>query len=199
MVILATTLHSSDDKLAEIAKGMNISLVRGSAEDCLSRFAIAIMRHKIDIVVRLTGDNPLVDPRDIDAEIEMCIRQNFDYVDNVRNSGFPIGLCVEVIRSECLMEAFAMAEDAASREHVTPYIIREGSLYRKGTMISSVNLEHIRVTVDTQEDYSLLKKLHPRIEKESNKNVIETLASIYKQEPDIFLSNKHIKQRTINS
>ena len=69
-LILATSNDKSDDLLSRIVKEEGFKVFRGDLEDVLLRFNECALQEKADIVVRLTGDNPLTDPSLIDEIIE---------------------------------------------------------------------------------------------------------------------------------
>lgn len=61
-VVVATSDLAADEPIATIAGRLGIPVVRGSEDDVLGRFSIALVRHPADTVVRITGDSPLNDP-----------------------------------------------------------------------------------------------------------------------------------------
>ena len=60
--ILATTELAEDDCLAELGDSLGLTVVRGSQQDVLSRFVLALEHTDAPIIVRITGDCPFVDP-----------------------------------------------------------------------------------------------------------------------------------------
>src|SRR5689334_14768525 len=61
-VIVATSTNTKDDRLAEHAREASVEVYRGSEEDVLDRYYHAARHHKLDVVVRITSDCPLLDP-----------------------------------------------------------------------------------------------------------------------------------------
>ena len=76
------------------------------------------------IVIRITGDCPLVDPILIDKMLKFFLENNFDYVFNTIERTYPDGLDVEIFTFSTLEKAFFEATWISEREHVTPYIIK---------------------------------------------------------------------------
>ena len=62
----------------------------------LQRFWDAAEATSADIVVRITGDCPVVDPKLLDQVINMYLDAGVDYVSNIDPPSFPDGLDVEV-------------------------------------------------------------------------------------------------------
>lgn len=60
-VVIATSKEQDDDAVEELAEKNKFLLWRGSQKHVLKRFYDCAAHYKADIVVRLTGDNALVD------------------------------------------------------------------------------------------------------------------------------------------
>ena len=61
-IILATTKKKSDDILIKIAKKNKIKFFRGHSKNVLNRVLNCAKKFKTEIIVEITGDNPLIDP-----------------------------------------------------------------------------------------------------------------------------------------
>ena len=72
-IILATTINEIDNPIFNLCKKENILCFRGSENDVLDRYYKAALPHKPDIIVRLTADCPLIDPKLIDKTINLFI------------------------------------------------------------------------------------------------------------------------------
>jgi spore coat polysaccharide biosynthesis protein SpsF len=66
-VVVATSEKSSDDELADFCLSKGFAVIRGSEENVLQRFILAIDTYKPTNVLRVTADCPLVDPELIDS------------------------------------------------------------------------------------------------------------------------------------
>ena len=76
-IVLATATNPGDDKLAEIAEGMGINCYRGSENDVLARYLEASRLFGADVVVRITGDCPLIDADLVDQVISEFLRETW--------------------------------------------------------------------------------------------------------------------------
>jgi spore coat polysaccharide biosynthesis protein SpsF len=81
-IVVATTENKIDDCVFETAKRLGVGFFRGSEPDVLGRIIKAGEKYGAEIVVRLTGDNPLVDPYYIDKGIKIFLSGKYDYVAN---------------------------------------------------------------------------------------------------------------------
>ena len=160
-IFVVTSDDESDDKLVEILTEMKIEFYRGSLENVLSRFIHLIELHKLNSVVRLTGDNPLIDFKLLDIMIEKFEYQNeLDYYSNTLERSYPKGLDIEIIKSKVLLGLRALNLTEAELEHVTLAIytrkldLNIGQKIRQGE-----NLQNLRWTVDFPEDLEKIKRI----------------------------------------
>jgi len=135
-VVLATTTDPADDPLAELVAAHNFSVVRGHPTDVLSRYAAAASDAYADVVVRVTGDCPLISPDTISETVERFFESSAAYASNTNPYSRPDGQDVEVFRRDVLERADREAASELDREHVTAWIRRSGD-------IPSVNVKHV--------------------------------------------------------
>lgn len=165
-VVVATTLEDNDIRIVEIADKVGLPHYRGSVNDVLDRYYGAAKPFAPNYVVRVTSDCPLIDPKLIDEVVEFTINGDYDYVCNViEQSGYPDGEDVEVFKFSALEKAWNKAELKSEREHVTPYIRNNSSYFGKQPFKSSGydctegDFTNIRLTVDEQQDFEVIKHL----------------------------------------
>jgi spore coat polysaccharide biosynthesis protein SpsF (cytidylyltransferase family) len=178
--LVATSSDPSDDEVEALCKRAGIRCERGSLEDVLLRYHSAAIAASADVVVRITGDCPLIDPAIIDA----CVttyqgeKDHVDYVSNVDERTYPDGLDVEVFPFAALDEATRHAKPGPDREHVTPWIRRTR---RKRTVSQPVNLGELRLTLDYADDYtqiaSIYETLFPKRPDFDSREVYQLLAA----------------------
>ena len=157
-VLIATTNRKSDDKLEDFSKQLGLRIFRGSTNSVLSRFYEASKCFGIDIIIRITADDPFKDPYIIDQLIDSLISNNYDYVCNNMPPTYPEGLDTEVFTFKTLEKCFRAAKYHYEMEHVTPYIRENKNLFSIWNLCSNIDLSKIRLTVDTKDDLFLLKK-----------------------------------------
>ena len=158
-IVLATSTDASDDALAEAVAAMGIAVYRGSLNDVLARFAGAAQGRGADVVVRLTGDCPLIDPALIDRAVHHLRSNQLDYVTNGEPAMYPDGLDVEAFTHAALQRAFAQATLPSEREHVTPYMRSAAADMRRGSLRGAVDLSALRWTVDHADDLAMVRAL----------------------------------------
>ena len=163
-LIVATTVENDAEKIVSIADKLGVESFRGSVDDVLERFYLASLADNADYIVRLTSDCPLIDPVEIDRVIEKCFDNEYDYISNILDPTMPDGMDVEVFKFSALKKAHQEAILKSDREHVTPYIWRNssaksGNIFKSLSIKNSDDFSKYRLTVDTIEDFILIKNL----------------------------------------
>ncbi|MFD1872386.1 cytidylyltransferase domain-containing protein [Hymenobacter bucti] len=162
-VVVATTTLALDDPLAALAARLGIGVFRGDEQDVLGRFSGALgQAGRFDTIVRLTADNPAIDPAFIDAAVAYHLATEADYT---YTSGLPLGTNIEVISAQALLRAHQAAAQPDEREHVTPYLRRHPELFQLETLALAVPpaVAALRLTVDYPSDYALLSLLYSNL------------------------------------
>lgn len=163
-VLVATTLEPEDDSIIEFCVSKGVHAFRGSAEDVLDRFYQAALASKAELVVRITADDPFKDPAVIDRITDIVRSdESLDYASNTLEPTFPEGLDIEVFRFRALERAWREARLPSEREHVTPYIWKQPTVFRLKNVNHSVNLSHLRWTIDYPEDLQFAREVYKRL------------------------------------
>jgi len=123
-ILIATTTNEKDNTIVNLCNKIGVNCYRGSEEDVLLRYKTACEKINADVVVRLNGDCPLIDPLIIDDVIQIYLDNNYDYVSNSYPppGTYPIGTSVEVFSSNVLKKIEPEAKKPSEREHVTSFI-----------------------------------------------------------------------------
>lgn len=158
-VVVATSVGSIDDPVAELAASLGYSVFRGSELDVLGRFVHALDAFPADTVIRTTGDCPFIDPTIIDSVLATFHAKGADYCSNTLLRTFPVGLDCEVLRSDVIRVANDQATLAIEREHVTPFVYRHPEQFQLDQYVGSQFLGNERWTLDTPDDLAQLQHM----------------------------------------
>ncbi|WP_320667187.1 aminotransferase class III-fold pyridoxal phosphate-dependent enzyme [Prochlorococcus sp. MIT 1307] len=191
-IIIATTELDEDNAIELLGQKLNITIVRGSTKDVLSRYHKAALTTHSENLVRLTADCPLLDPNLIDRTIVEYINSGVDYLSNSYPPTFPDGLDVEVFRKKCLLASYLKCNEPLNREHVTVWI-RESNNYMVNTYKSRKNYSNMRWTVDEAEDLEVVRMIVEHFEGRSDFSW-EDVIELEKLKPSIFEINSKIKR-----
>jgi len=200
-IVLAIPDSPSNDELESFVKQIDWNVFRGSENDVLSRYYNAATQFKADVIVRITSDCPLVDPKIIDETIQRHIRNKNDYTAVGVEGGFPRGLDTEVLNFKSLETAYYKANGQSEREHVTLFIYQNPKLFRICFVEASGILRRpdIRLTVDTEEDLLLIREIYSALHNCGNHFTAEDVLAIIDSDPYLQSINKHIVQKDIHS
>lgn len=161
-VYVATTINQTDNEIVELCERIGVPSYRGSENDVLSRYYECAEKFGLDVVVRATSDNPLVDGNLIRKGVEryLTLPEN-SYVSNCLEDPYPHGFNFEIFSFNALKYAHATAKESFEREHVTPFILNP--LTNKGVIRSAIKYRKdgacLRMTLDEPDDWVLLKIL----------------------------------------
>ncbi len=189
-VWLATTKDKSDDALANFAKKLNLKFYRGSVEDVLDRYYQAAKLAKADIIVRITGDCPLIDYKLIDEAVRFLKKGNYDFVTNCVPPTLPDGLDVEAVTFGTLKKVWQEAKWASEREHPFSYIVRNPELFRIGKIIKKKDFSAFRITLDYPADLEYLDLVIKECQKKKKYCGEKEIISILLKHPDWIKLNK---------
>lgn len=162
-VILATSTGTDDDPVAALAQEMGIALFRGSLDDVLDRYVACARAYDLGAVVRATGDNPFVDPEEIDHLIDFFRAGTLDYASTFPafGSGLPVGLGAEIMSRAALERSWHEGQAPHHREHVNEYIQEHPELFAQATPPTAADktAPHLSFTVDTAEQFAQAETL----------------------------------------
>ena len=164
LIVVATSKSEKDDAIEAFCREQEVECFRGSEEDVLERYYKCAKKFGFDVVVRLTGDCPLADPKTIGRAVEKFLLGKFDYLSNVAVRSFPRGLDVEVFSFGALEKAHRQARKAFDREHVTHFIYGDPKKFKIGNINAELSLfrPELRLCVDTKEDVPLIEAIFSR-------------------------------------
>jgi spore coat polysaccharide biosynthesis protein SpsF len=168
-VAVLTTCLGEDDVIEEEARRLGALVYRGSELDVLERFQEAAEVFRPSIVIRATADNPLIDI----GSVERIVRALYsDFLDFCMETDLPYGAATEAITASALAKVHDRAREPRHREHVTLYVKENPAEFMLTYLVPPASLRHsrIRLTVDTPEDFTFVKRLigkvpegnHPR-------------------------------------
>jgi glutamate-1-semialdehyde 2,1-aminomutase len=189
-IALATSVDPRNDPLAEHVRKLGFAVERGSENDVLDRFLQAARAQRADVVVRVTGDCPLVDPGLVDEVVAGFQAAGVDYYSNVAPPTYPDGLDLEVFTVAALERAARETQKPYDHEHVTPYL-RESGRFTTANHRSPVDLSAQRWTVDEAADLAVIERVFARFRPRLDFSWTEVL-ELRRREPELFLANQDL-------
>jgi glutamate-1-semialdehyde 2,1-aminomutase len=189
-IVVATSNTDADIPLVDHVRKLDFSCSQGSEDDVLERFYDVAKEYGADVVVRITGDCPLVDANLVDQVIEGYLSSDVDYFSNAMPPTYPDGLDVEVFSFSVLEQSHFESQEPHEREHVTPYA-RISGFFKTGNMESSEDFSNMRLTLDEHDDFILIDNIFNYFSPDIHFTWSEML-NLRARMPNIFEINKHI-------
>jgi len=199
-VVIATTTEPEDKKIEALAVESGVKCYRGSSDDVLSRVLQAALSQKADLIVEMTGDNPLLDPGVVEDVIKLFLSGDYDYVCNFLDRTFPRGLDTQIFPTRLLAEVDRITQNPLDREHVSLYIYEHPERYRLGNLSAPPKLHRpeLRLTVDTGEDLSLVREIYGRLYRKKPDFSIQDVIALLDANPELLKINQHILQKPVS-
>tara|TARA_B100001989_G_C24525693_1_gene458519 strand:- start:852 stop:1589 length:738 start_codon:yes stop_codon:yes gene_type:complete len=195
-VIVCTSKDKADNAIENFCESKNILCVRGDLENVFSRYQSVFydLKNLEDCkwFARLTADNPLISVN-LAKNLISKIDEKLDYIAYKKN--IPNGSAIELINKSTFLKIKSDDLDKVQQEHVTPFFYENKDKFN----ILFLNapkyyfLRDLRITVDYEEDYKLVKELF-----EINQNIsLEEVIELFKKDLRIFHLNKNCIQNKI--
>lgn len=200
--IVATSRQTADDIIARYALRAGADVFRGGESDVLGRMYDAARSTDADVIVRITGDCPLIDPEIIDAVVQEVTDSNVQYATNIFERTFPRGLDVEAFTFESFERVHEEATEPHHREHVTPYYREQKNMFSVKNVTSEEvfdepqfqNRGDLRLTLDEADDYEVLRTIYENISFDDILPIREAIRYVDKN--DLMDLNADVEQKS---
>jgi len=192
-IIIATTSLKEDDPIEEFAKINNLLCYRGNRSDVLDRYYKCAKQFSLSTIVRITADNPLIDPVIVDEVITGYNSNLYDYASNAIIRSFPYGTETEIFSFVSLEKAWCDAKDILDREHVTSYFYNNPKKFRILYIKNKNDLSFLRWTIDEYDDFMLIKKIVTKIKKRPI--LMNDIISLFDNEPELVTINENVEHK----
>lgn len=171
-IVLATSTQEINNPLVDYVEKSGFNVFRSDNEDnVLERYKLSSDKYNGDVVIRVTGDCPLINPIIVDHVVTKFLMYNYDYVRLDVPNTFQRGFDVEVFSKEaldrvynkvCSKENIKNSEYTPFREHVTYYIYNHQDEFKVGYVEGEGKYfenKEINLSVDTQEDFDKVEEI----------------------------------------
>ena len=189
-IVVATSTETNNAPLVEHVRRLGFACEQGSESDVLARFLQAGRANHADVIIRITGDCPLVDPGLVDQCVRLFKEKKVDYFTNTLPPTYPDGLDIEVFTLAALERAAQESDSPYDHEHVTPYIRNSGSFQLAG-LENKEDHSALRWTVDEQNDFDVIKNVFEHFSPDIQFSW-EQVLQLQKAQPSLFASNQQL-------
>ncbi|MDP3883021.1 MAG: glycosyltransferase family protein [Candidatus Staskawiczbacteria bacterium] len=197
-IIVAIPDTKKSAVLVPLIKKNKVDFYSGSLDNVLDRYIKTAEKFKLDIIVRITADCPLIDPVLIDQIIEKYLNSE-KRLDFLFIKDYPFGLGdIEVISLKTLKRISRLTKSPFHCEHVVSFISERPDLFRLKVEKAPPELSRpdLRVCVDEPQDLDLVKKIFTHFKPREDFTTREILEYLDKN-PKVANINKDIKHNFI--
>ncbi len=196
-IIVATTNKPLDKQIVDFCRREHVDYYIGDESDVLDRYFQTAQAFGADVVVRVTGDCPLIDPAIVDEVISFYVDHypKYDYVSNVIDRTYPRGMDVEVFSLKCLEALKRYAVTPEEKEHVTLYVLNHRDRFTTHSIVIKKDLSDYRLTVDTEEDFRLIRNIIEALYPTNRQFTMKDILKVLDEHPDWKELNVHVKQK----
>lgn len=155
-IIVASSTNKADDAIEDFCKKKSIQIFRGDETDVHSRFLEILQNIDTETVIRVTGDNPIIDTE----ALNNCIQKHHQALsDYTCTSGLPIGMNFEIFSKTSFLKLSSKNLTKDEKEHVTLGYKNDKSFNINHIKYNYSPNQEIRVTVDYASDYLVVSTL----------------------------------------
>lgn len=201
-IVISTGESNNNQKICEFASNNNIPFYSGSETDLIDRLYQTAIKFHANVIVRVTADNPLTDPKIVDMMVSKFLEKNnqYDIVTNYQIPSFPYGLNVEVYSLDVLKRLWKEITELKFREWFTIYIKNNSKLFKIFNIKNLRDLSYLRWTVDYPEDYEFVKQIYQYLYKENTIFTMDDVIKLLEQKPELIQINAmHVNKSNIDS
>lgn len=177
-VYLCTSTEPVDDIMLDVAERNQIKLYRGSADAVIERMLDVAKIESADVLLRITGDNPLCSIEYLPEQLALLAKEQLDYV---RVVDVPIGATIEVMTTEALTKCYSQMDPDVS-EYLMLFLF-EPDHFKCGIIKAfTKDYSDCSVTVDTPDDLKRTIGVISIINKPINDILLKDIVQLYDDE-----------------
>ena len=158
-IILATSIDKSDDPLTIYAKHIGLKVIRGSQNDVIQRYVVALNSYSCDAFFRICGDSPLLLPHLFDYAASIYKKKQFDIITNVYPRTYPAGMSVELIKTETFLKIKKKITNTDEKEHLSRYFYHNSNNFQIHNIECASSIDpNLSLAVDEVGDIKKIEK-----------------------------------------
>lgn len=188
--ILATSNLNSDEILKDHTYSSSVKFRQGHPENVIKRYVDIIKEFKLDIIIRVTGDNPYVSHEVMELALKSHFKNAADYTAPVK---FTLGSSVEIINASSLIKLLDLFPSAEYSEYMTWYFQNNKDFFNVNLFDLPNNLiSNYRLTLDYEEDLKMFGEIERFFANTNQKKNLLNIIKFLDSNPKIANINKDI-------
>lgn len=189
-VILATSTEEADSILENYTYNEKVKFWKGDPEDVMQRYIDACEANDIDVIVRVTGDCPVISKEIASFLMKHHFENGADYTAAKASA---VGTACEIYNVSVLKKVIAYVGRANHSEYMTWYMQNNKDIFKVQLIDLPENLvRNYRLTLDYDEDLELLNKIFEELENRNLPFSTDNVFAILDSSPEIVAINSHL-------
>jgi N,N'-diacetyllegionaminate synthase len=182
-VVLATSTHPDDAVLETMTLEGRVGFHRGDPDDVLMRYLDVTERDGIDIVVRVTADNPTVSPEITEFLIDSHLRSGADFT---RACSDAVGTGTHIISVPAMKKVIKMLGGSPMSEYMNWYFENNSDVFKINIVDLPGDLvRDYRLTLDYQADLDMFNILFAELDKKGQLALTRNVFALLDSNPEI--------------
>lgn len=193
-IVCVTSTDPKDNLIEKVCHENNFNCFRGSLDNVLDRYIAAAEFNKVENIIRIGGDDPLVDVDQINILINEHKKTDADFLFTSHKNGWPLGCVAELISVKELQKMSSKTVDPLYLEHIIPWFHHNAGDYKYVPVNSPSHLRRpsYYFTVDYPEDLELIKSIFGKLIELGDFFSFNDVIKLCDNNPEILNINKHL-------
>lgn len=196
-VVVATSREKPDDQIAQYCNNLEVKCVRGPENNVLARYERAVITTDPDVIVRITGDVPLVDPGMIENMLSALMDKQGDFC--ISDPDLPtihegFSCFTRTAFNKLVSEA---RQDPVAIEHVCGYFKQHSDFVKTvyADVAPDLRVGGVRSSIDTPVDLKFFETLYGLTGEQPGELSLHTVADLLQQKPELTRINADVYQK----
>ena len=153
-IYVLTSFEESDLMIVNYCKENKINVFMDDLNNVFSRYFKFAKEKKLDAVVRISADSPLIDFNLVNTMYDLFLQNSdYDLITNVFPRTYPVGQSIEILKSSTLQFLSQKKLKSEDKEHVTSYIYKNPKLFKILNHKNIKNQSSLRLSIDNEDDF----------------------------------------------
>lgn len=169
-LIVATSEDPTDSPIEQLCVKIGVPCFRGPLNDVMLRFISCARAHGISHIIRVGGDDPLIDPDCCTHLAVLHAKEPYDFMYASNRDGWPYGCAAELIAVSALEKIHGSSDLPLYREHTIPYFFDHPEDFRTLRVRSpnALRRPELAFTVDYPADLELVRSVFRELRNEGD-------------------------------
>jgi len=196
-ILLVTGSQEKNIELINKAKKLKLDFFCGNENNILDRFHSATQKFKLDNIIRVTGDCPLIDFNVINNGLEIFKQNNYDILSIDRVRTFPHGFDFEIFTKEALIRSWnnVLQKFNNKKDFDNTFISPAENMlfsneFKNYDLINEIDFSYMRLTLDYAEDFELIKQIYESLYYNNNKFALKEITQLINEKPELLEINR---------